>query len=134
MVILGAAFLFMMGAVMQRGGEVADTSVKASVMWLLGFYMFSTIGELFVSPIGLSMVTKLAPPHLSSLMMGVWFLSFFLAHLISGAIVKFVATLGAFNIFLIIFLVMIVLGLVIFILSKKLVKWMHGRDRLTISD
>jgi proton-dependent oligopeptide transporter, POT family len=113
---------------MERGGEVEDTAVKANVMWLLGFYVFSTIGELFVSPIGLSMVTKLAPKHLGSLMMGVWFLSFFIAHLISGAIVGFVASMGAFNIFLIIFLVMVFLGLVIFVLSRKLLFWMHGRD------
>ena len=128
MIILGSAFLFMMGAVMERGGEIADKSVKANVMWLMGFYVFSTIGELFVSPIGLSMVTKLAPKHMGSLMMGVWFLSFFLAHLISGAIVGFVSSLGAFNIFLIIFIVMVVMGLILFVISRKLLFWMHGRD------
>jgi proton-dependent oligopeptide transporter, POT family len=128
MLILGTAFLFMIGAVIERGGEIADKTVKANVMWLMGFYVFSTIGELFVSPIGLSMVTKLAPKHMGSLMMGVWFLSFFLAHLISGAIVGFVSSLGAFNIFLIIFIVMVAMGLILFLISKKLLFWMHGRD------
>ena len=43
--------------------------------WLVILYFIHTIGELAVSPIGLSMVTKLAPAHLASLLMGVWFMS-----------------------------------------------------------
>jgi len=128
MIILGTAFLFMMGAVIERGGDNPDTAVKANVLWLLGFYLVSTIGELFVSPIGLSMVTKLAPKHLGSLMMGVWFLSFFIANIISGSVLGFIASMGAYKIFLIIFCIMIVLGIILFFLSKKLVFWMHGRD------
>ncbi len=128
MIILGSGFLFMLGAVIQRGGDVADESVKAGLFWLLSFYLFSTIGELFVSPIGLSMVTKLAPARMGSFFMGVWFLSFFIAHVIGGLAVEVFSKLGGHTLFLAIFGIMIVLGVVVFILSKKLIYWMHGRD------
>lgn len=128
MVILGSGFLFMVGAVLQRGGDVADDTVKASLGWLMGAYLFTTIGELFVSPIGLSMVTRLAPARMGSLFMGVWFLSSFLAHLIGGFMVQFMEKLGAYNLFLTITIFIIVLGIIVFTMSRKLVTWMHGRD------
>ncbi len=46
MVLLGFGFLFMVGAVLERGGDVTDTTVKASILWLLATYFFHTIGEL----------------------------------------------------------------------------------------
>lgn len=128
MIILGLGFLFMMGAVHQRGGENADPQVQASLLWLLSFYLFSTIGELFVSPIGLSMVTKLAPERLSSFFMGVWFLSFFIAHLLGGLAVGIMSNLGAMTLFLAILVIMVFLGIVVYLLSGKLLFWMHGRD------
>src|SRR4030095_16627524 len=56
------------------GASVADSG-KVSPAWLIGVYLFHTIGELCLSPVGLSTVTKLAPARLVGLMMGVWFLS-----------------------------------------------------------
>ncbi len=128
MVILGSGFLFMVGAVLQRGGDIADDTIKASLWWLMGAYLFTTIGELFVSPIGLSMITKLAPTRMASLFMGVWFLSSFLAHLIGGLMVQFMDQLGAMNLFLSITIFIVALGLVVFVLARKLLSWMHGRD------
>ena len=52
-----------------------DSSTKISMWWLVVLYCIHTLGELAISPIGLSMVTKLAPAHLASLLMGVWFMS-----------------------------------------------------------
>ena len=128
MVVLGSGFLFMVGAVLQRGGDVADESVKASLWWLMGAYLFTTIGELFVSPIGLSMITKLAPARMGSLFMGVWFLSSFLAHLIGGLVVQFMDKLGPLNLFVAITVFIVALGIIVFTLSRRLVVWMHGRD------
>src|SRR5262249_16729716 len=51
------------------------SSSKVGPWWLVGVYLFNTIGELCLSPVGLSTTTKLAPPRLVGLMMGVWFLS-----------------------------------------------------------
>lgn len=61
---------------------------KVSMWWLVGLYVIHTMGELCLSPIGLSMVSKLAPLRLSSLMMGTWFLA-------NAAANKFAGTLSA---------------------------------------
>jgi POT family proton-dependent oligopeptide transporter len=128
MVILGVGFLFMLGAVYQRGGDIADPAVKASLFWLLATYFLHTVGELCLSPIGYSMITKLAPVKLASLFMGVWFLSNFLANTISGFMVGFIEKLGAGTIFGGIAAFVIVLGIIVFIIARKLVVLMHGRD------
>ncbi len=127
MVLLGVGFFFMLGAVMERGGDIADENVKAGIMWLIMTYMFHTIGELCLSPIGLSMITKLAPVKLASMLMGVWFLSPFVAQIAGGYIASYVETLGAFKIFSIIAVFVIAAGIVLYFISKKLVTMMHGR-------
>ena len=66
------------------GNEFADATFRVP-LWTLGFlYMLHTTGELFISPIGLSMVTKLAPAHLTGTLMGVWFLSFSGSNYVAG--------------------------------------------------
>ena len=66
------------------GNEFADEAFRVP-LWTLGFlYMLHTTGELFISPIGLSMVTKLAPSHLTGTLMGVWFLSFAGSNYVAG--------------------------------------------------
>jgi POT family proton-dependent oligopeptide transporter len=57
---------------------------KASSWWLWGCYGVITVGELFLSPMGLSLVSKLSPPRLTSLMMGGWFLSTSIGNKMSG--------------------------------------------------
>lgn len=57
---------------------------KVSMMWLIGLYLIHTIGELCLSPIGLSMVVKLAPARFVSLLMGVWFMSTATANKFAG--------------------------------------------------
>ncbi|MCE2787624.1 MAG: peptide MFS transporter [Sphingobacteriales bacterium] len=126
MILLGVGFFLMIGAALERGGDVADTAVKANLMWLVGTYLIHTMGELCLSPVGLSMVTKLAPLRLGSLMMGVWFLSSFIANFLSGYLVQFFATMGALTIFAIISAVVIGLGLVVLFISNQLKKMMHG--------
>ena len=126
MIMLGVGFFLMIGATLARGGEVADTAIKANLMWLVGTYLIHTMGELCLSPVGLSMVTKLAPIRLGSLMMGVWFLSSFIANFLSGYLVQFFATMGAMTIFSIISGVVISLGFTVLIISNHLKKMMHG--------
>jgi POT family proton-dependent oligopeptide transporter len=87
-----------------------------------------TVGEICLSPIGLSMITKLAPAHLGSFFMGIWFLSNFMANVISGFLVGYVSKLGAGTVFSVISAFIIFLGIVVFIFSKKLLSMMHGRD------
>lgn len=61
-----------------------DPSIKVSMIWLFSLYAIHTMGELCLSPIGLSMVVKLAPVRYASLLMGVWFLSTALANKVAG--------------------------------------------------
>ena len=57
---------------------------RVSPMWLIGLYFLQMVGELCLSPVGLSMVTKLSPPRIVGLMMGVWFLANWAANLVGG--------------------------------------------------
>ena len=71
----GLFFLAVGYMVIAMGVQGLDPSVKVSIFWLTSLYLIHTVGELFLSPIGLSMVNKLAPVRFASLLMGVWFLS-----------------------------------------------------------
>lgn len=126
MLVLGIGFLFMVAAVMQRGGDNTNPAVKASLIFLVMTYLFNTIGELCVSPIGLSMVSKLAPLRMTTFFMGTWFLGIFLAYFVGGFMQSFIESFGALSIFLSIAIFVSLLGLIILLISKKLVRMMHG--------
>ncbi len=96
MFFLALGFLCMVGAVIEQGG---DTTVKTSMLWLVGAFFFHTLGELCLSPIGLSLVTKLAPLRLASLMMGAWFGCNAIANYVAGYVGSHVGELGALAIF-----------------------------------
>ena len=74
----------------------------------------------------LSMITKLAPVKLASLLMGVWMLSTFVANIIGGFIASYVEKLGAGTVFGSIALFVIILGVLMILVSKRLSKMMHG--------
>jgi POT family proton-dependent oligopeptide transporter len=126
MILLGIGFFFMLGAVAERGGDNQDITIKASLFWLVMTYLIHTLGELCLSPVGLSVVTKLAPVKLASLMMGVWMLATFVANIIGGFVSAYVEALGAFAIFATIAGFVIVLGAVMIALNKPILKMMHG--------
>lgn len=73
-------------AVMVVGARGSEGGVRVSALWLVVAYVLHTWGELCLSPVGLSMVTKLAPARLGSMMMGLWFFSFFLSDLAGGLV------------------------------------------------
>lgn len=126
LVLLGIGFLFMLGAVNQRGGDIADTAVKASMWWIVLTYLLHTIGELCLSPVGQSAVSKLAPPKLASLLMGVWFLSSCFANFLGGWISSVTGSFGAGYVYMILCIAAIVCGLALICLNKPLLKIMHG--------
>lgn len=76
---LGFFFLGLGGVYFGQNGETASS-------WLVGSYLLQTIGELLLSPIGLSMITTLSPKHLVGMMMGVWFLTQSAAFAIGGGL------------------------------------------------
>ncbi|GAD88815.1 putative di-/tripeptide transporter [Vibrio halioticoli NBRC 102217] len=122
---LSVGFLCMVGAVLQQGG---DESVKTSMIWLVGAYFFHTLGELCISPIGLSMVTKLAPLRLASLMMGAWFGFNAIANYVAGLIGSHVGDFGAMAIFGGIAVAATISGIILLFMSNTLVYWMHGAE------
>jgi POT family proton-dependent oligopeptide transporter len=126
MVILGAGFFCMLAAVGQRGGDIDDVTVKASLWWLVFTYFVHTIGELCLSPVGLSVVTKLSPPKFASLLMAVWLSSSFFANILAGLLASYVETLGAGKIFLYISVFVIICGFALIALNKTISKMMHG--------
>jgi POT family proton-dependent oligopeptide transporter len=79
--LVSALSVFVMVAAVKAGSNGAE---KVSVLWLFGSYGVITIGELFLSPMGLSLVSKLSPVRITSLMMGGWFLSTSIGNKLSG--------------------------------------------------
>lgn len=124
LILLGLGFILMVGAVLQRGGS-EDIAIKANMMWLVGAYLLHTLGELCLSPVGLSMVSSIAPVKYASALMGVWLLSSFVAQIVGGYIASYVEKLGHLEIFGGIAVVSIVVGLILITLNKKLVSMME---------
>jgi len=90
LILLGAGFvLLVMGARTIQVGTPTDPSAvvrPASIIFILGAYLLHTLGELCLSPTGLSYVTKAAPVRFVSLLMGIWFISSFIANLAGGLV------------------------------------------------
>ena len=116
----------------------ANAGELIPLIFLLGMYLFHTTGELSLSPVGLSVVTKLSPAKVVGFVMGAWFLSIAFAHKIAGELGKLIATPGegadaatslqAFADVYMTWGVYVVLGAagVLLILTPLLKKWMHG--------
>jgi POT family proton-dependent oligopeptide transporter len=124
LVLTGIGFLAMVAAALESHGGDA----KASMWWLVIAYFFHTTGELCISPVGLSMVTKLAPLRLASLMMGVWFLINFVANWLAGIIGSYAESLGELSIFGGLAGTLFFFAIVLWTLSGTLVRWMHGAE------
>jgi POT family proton-dependent oligopeptide transporter len=121
MIILGLGFV-----VMYAGQQGAVDGAKVSPAWLVAVYAIHTVGELCLSPIGLSMVTKLAPARVVSLAMGLWFTSSAVANYLAGVLE---GILEHQKIPIYGFLVVSSIGpaLVLLALTPLLKRWMHGR-------
>jgi POT family proton-dependent oligopeptide transporter len=100
------------------------------MFWLIAAYFFHTAGELCLSPVGLSYVSKLTPKRLLGIMFGVWFLSSFFANIIGGftasAMDSINAAVGLSGFFLVFTAIPIGAGILMLILSPFLKKRMHG--------
>lgn len=99
---------------------------KVGPLWLTAVYLVHTVGELCLSPIGLSMVTKLSPERFVSLMMGIWFVSSALSNYLAGRLEEILTAYHA-NIYLFLILSSIGAGLLLLALTPLLNKWSHGR-------
>ncbi|MBS0474818.1 MAG: peptide MFS transporter [Proteobacteria bacterium] len=122
------------------GSGFADSSFKVGLVWLAGLYFIHSVAELCISPVGLSMITKLSIARIVGMMMGVWFLSIAVAQYVAGIVAgqASVETVGGqvtnlkvsldtyVSVFTHISYVSIGLGVLLLILSWPLKKLMHG--------
>ncbi|MDR1003408.1 MAG: peptide MFS transporter [Prevotellaceae bacterium] len=120
------------------GVKDVQPGVKVSMLWLVGLYFIHTMGEICLSPIGLSMVNKLTPVRFASLMMGIWYMSNAAANKFAGVLSglypeagKVKSLLGyrietMFDFFLIFVVMSAAASLILFLLTKKLQRMMHG--------
>jgi len=125
MILLGLGYVVLLFAVMQTGSDEHNLQVKAHVMFIVITYLMHTLGELLLSPVGLSLVSRIAPVKLASLLMGVWLASTGVANILAGQLASFTESLGYFEVFGLIGLLAVVLGLVLLLISNKLVKMME---------
>jgi POT family proton-dependent oligopeptide transporter len=134
---VGAGFLFLIWGSTFAG---AGNNWQVGLWWLAGLYLIHSLAELCISPVGLSMITKLSIARIVGMMMGVWFLSISVAQYFAGVVAQFasVETVGGqvtnlkvsldayTSTFTTIAWVAISAGVVLFLLSWPLQKWMHG--------
>ena len=114
LVLLGVGFL-----VISWGANYIEAG-KVSPMWLIVTYFFHTVGELCLSPVGLSSITKLSPQRLVSQMMGTWFLGAALGNLIAGLVAGYVEALPQNALYGTVALTVIGFGFLFLVLSKPI--------------
>jgi len=121
MLLAGASFLLMVVPVTMFG-----TDVKISPLWLVGSWAIVEIAELLISPIGLSVTTKLAPKAFQSQMMSMWFLADAAGQAANAQVVKLYTPGNEGGYFLGVAIVAIVAGLIMFALVKPIKNLMAG--------
>ncbi|ADG08797.1 peptide MFS transporter [Caulobacter segnis] len=137
---VGAGFLLL-----RWGATFADGAFRLPLIFLVLMYMLHTTGEMCMSPVGLSQMTKLSPLSMVSFMMAVWFLALAIAQWVGGKIAGLAATetvggqvldpalalASSLKVFNVIGLVAVVIGVGFLALSPVLKKWSHGADDVT---
>ncbi len=139
--LLGAGYL-----ITAFGKDVHNAHYLVPLWIIVGIYLFHTIGELFISPIGLSMVTKLAPENMTGTLMGAWFLSFSGSNFLAGQLAKLTGSKSEeaatavstvvpnaadslfryIDVYVTFGWIAVGVGLVVLIFSPKLTKLLHG--------
>ena len=119
----GLSFVLLLpaGAIAQRGGGVLVSS-----LWLVGAYFLQVVGELCLSPVGNSAVTKLAPPRIVGMMMGVWFLSIAAGNKLAGWVAGLSASVPLTTLFGALAGVTLGAAVVLFLLLKPVRRLMGG--------
>ncbi|MFD1017905.1 peptide MFS transporter [Thalassobacillus hwangdonensis] len=131
MMLLGVGFLILIPAVMQSGSDEANP-IKINMAFIVMTYLFHTLGELFLSPVGLSLVSKVAPIKIASLLMGVWMAAIGVANYVASALASMTVSLGYMEIFATIGISVIILGFILLAISKKLVSMMADENDPTM--
>ncbi|HKG04969.1 MAG TPA: peptide MFS transporter [Pedobacter sp.] len=128
MILLGIGFAALAygSSTIPQGAAVASVSM----IWLVLAYLFHTLGELFISPVGLSYVSKLVPGRMIAIMFGIWYLAIAIGNKIAGTmggmIDKITAEYSMTTFFLIFTFIPVGLGVIIMLLTPIMKRLMHG--------
>jgi POT family proton-dependent oligopeptide transporter len=123
LIIMGTGFFFMSAAATQY-----ETQGSSAMYWLVLAYLFHTIGELCISPVALSFITKLAPLKYASLTMGVYFAMTGFGNKLAGILGEASQSMGEFTIFAGIAIFCVVFGCLVLLFRTKLEKLTHGAE------
>lgn len=121
--IIGIGFLFMSAA-----SKEFEATGSSSMIWLVMAYLFHTVGELCLSPVSLSFVTKLAPAKYASIMMGIYFATTGLGNKAAGLLGESSSVYGEFAVFTGIAIFCVSFSLLVFVFIKKLKALTHGAE------
>ncbi|BAV64380.1 peptide MFS transporter [Sphingobium cloacae] len=135
LIAVGVGFMFLVW-----GAQYAGPDFKVAIWWLAGLYFIHSAAELCISPVGLSMITKLSLARVVGLMMGVWFLSISVAQYVAGIVaqVASVETVGGqvtnlkvsldtyIGVFWTIGIAAAIVGAALLVLAPLIKRWMHG--------
>ena len=128
MILLGIGFAVL--AYGASGIPQGAQTASVSMIWLVFAYLFHTMGELCISPVGLSYVSKLVPGRMIAIMFGIWYLAIAIGNKIAGTmggmIDEITAQYSMATFFLIFTIIPIVLGILIMLLTPLLKRLMHG--------
>lgn len=128
-IVMGTGFLMMSGAAL----EAQDTG-KAMLIWLILSYLLQVIGELSISPVALSFITKLAPLKYASIMMGVYFAATGLGNKLAGMVGELAQDAGELEVFTGIFIFCVFFGLLLLVFFRKLKKLTHGAEDIKLEE
>ena len=125
--LLGVGFLVLAwGSFYVPEGAAGNPAVGVTMTWLVVTYFFHTVGELALSPVGLSSVTKLSPHRLVGQMMGTWFMGAALGNLVAGLIAGRIETLPPEQLFTVVASIAIGSGLLFLLFSPLINRATHG--------
>lgn len=114
--LLGAAYLVLI----PPADEFAADGIPVSMFWLIGFNWVLTMGELYLSPVGLSLVSKLAPVRMVSMMMGLWFMTSAIGNYAAGYVGQFWEQMPKEGFFLLVAGISGLAGVIILLLLRPL--------------
>ncbi|MFH1222965.1 MAG: peptide MFS transporter [Pseudomonadota bacterium] len=118
--------LVSLGFVVMVFAAKANNYGPVSMWWLIIAYLVQTLGELCLSPVGLSLVTKLSPVRFTSLLMGTWFTANFIANLVSGLFAGNYDAMDHVQFFMMPVMTAGGAAILLLLLAKPIKKWMHG--------
>jgi POT family proton-dependent oligopeptide transporter len=124
--VMGTGFLMMTGASLQ-----AVDGAKAMLIWVILSYLLQVIGELSISPVALSFITKLAPAKYASIMMGIYFAATGLGNKLAGMVGELATELGELEVFTGIFIFCVLFGALLLVFFKKLKTLTHDAEKIS---